>query len=205
MAAPKKPLPESPSQTAGPYVHIGCMPVFSGIEGVYAEDPGSRMINAETRGERITIHGRIFDGDDEPLRDAVVEIWQADAAGIHASPGDARGDADPDFRGWGRAACDFDSGEYVFETVKPGRVPWPDASTQAPHITFWIVARGVNIGLHTRLYFDDEAEANADDPLLTAIEPRARAETLIAEARGEGRYRFDIYLQGPRETVFLDI
>ncbi|HKJ53631.1 MAG TPA: protocatechuate 3,4-dioxygenase subunit alpha [Gammaproteobacteria bacterium] len=205
MAAPKKPLPESPSQTAGPYVHIGCTPIFSGIEGLYPEDPGSRMIDAETRGERITIHGRIFDGDGELVRDAVVEIWQADAAGIHASPEDSRGATDPNFHGWGRVACDFDSGEYRFETVKPGVVPYPDGRLQAPHITFWIVARGINIGLHTRLYFGDEGEANAGDPILSSIEPRARAETLIAAAEEEGCYGFDIYLQGPRETVFLDI
>jgi len=205
MTAPKRPLPESPSQTAGPYVHIGCTPVFSGIDSIYPEDPGSRMIETETRGERITIRGCIIDGDGEPVRDAVVEIWQADAAGIHASPEDARDDADPDFRGWGRVACDFTSGGFVFETVKPGAVPYPDGRLQAPHITFWIVARGINIGLHTRLYFGDEDDANSGDPILSSIEPRARAETLIAAVEGEGGYRFDIYLQGPRETVFLDI
>ena len=205
MDAPKKPLPESPSQTAGPYVHIGCMPVFGGIEGVYAEDPGSRLIDAETRGERIAIRGRVYDGDGELLRDAVVEIWQADAAGVYASPADGRPVA-PGFTGWGRNACDFDSGEYLFETIKPGAVPYPDGRLQAPHITVWIVARGINIGLHTRLYFDDETEANADDPILSSIEPRERAATLIATAdEGGGSYLFDIHLQGARETVFLDI
>lgn len=205
MAAPKKPLPESPSQTAGPYVHIGCMPVFSGIEGIYAEDPGSRLVDAETRGERIAIRGRVYDGDGEPLRDAVIEIWQADAAGVYASPADGRA-AEPGFAGWGRSACDFDSGEYLFETIKPGAVPFPDGRLQAPHITVWVVARGINIGLHTRLYFGDETGANAADPLLSSIEPRERAATLIATAaEGGGGYRFDIHLQGARETVFLDI
>lgn len=205
MAASEKPLPESPSQTAGPYVHIGCMPVLSGIEGIYDADPGSNMMTADTRGERITLRGAVYDGDDAPLRDAVIEIWQADAAGIYASPVDGRGESDPAFSGWGRCACDFDSGEYVFETIRPGAVPAPDGSLQAPHVTVWIVARGINIGLHTRLYFDDETEANAADPLLSAIEPRERAETLLARHEGDGRYLFDIYLQGPRETVFLDI
>jgi protocatechuate 3,4-dioxygenase alpha subunit len=205
MAEPKKPLPESPSQTAGPYVHIGCTPVFSGIEGIYAADPGSNMRAADTRGERITLCGAVYDGDDAPLLDAVVEIWQADAAGIYASPADGRGESDPAFAGWGRCACDFDSGEYRFDTVKPGAVPYPDGRQQAPHVTLWIVARGINVGLHTRLYFEDEAEANAADPLLTAVEPRARAATLIAKSVADGSYRFDIYLQGPRETVFLDI
>jgi len=205
MAALKKPLQESPSQTAGPYVHIGCMPNFSGIEGIYAADPGSRMVTADTRGERITLRGRVYDGDEMPLTDAVIEIWQADVAGIYPSPADNRGGADPEFAGWGRCACDFKSGEYGFETVKPGAVPDPDGRMQAPHVTLWIAARGINIGLHTRLYFDDEAGANAADPLLTAIKPRERAPTLIAQSEGEGRNRFDIYLQGPRETVFLDI
>jgi protocatechuate 3,4-dioxygenase alpha subunit len=205
MAAPKKPLPESPSQTAGPYVHIGCTPVFSGIEGIYDTDPGSALITADTRGERITLCGAVYDGDGSPLLDAVVEIWQADAAGIYASPADGRGESDSGFSGWGRCACDFDSGEYRFETVKPGSVPSADGRPQAPHVTVWVVARGINIGLHTRLYFDDETEANAADPLLTAIEPRERAATLVAKSTGDGRYRFDIYLQGPRETVFLDI
>ena len=204
MASSKKPLPESPSQTAGPYVHIGLLPNFCGIRGVFAADPGNRPFAADAGGERITIRGRIYDGDGEPLRDAVVETWQADADGNYSTPGLAD-EADSGCRGWGRAACDLDSGEYAVETVKPGAVPFIDGRPQAPHITLWIAARGINIGLHTRLYFDDEAEANAGDPLLSSIEPRERAATLLAKAAGEGEYRFDIYLQGPRETVFLDI
>jgi protocatechuate 3,4-dioxygenase alpha subunit len=92
-------LNESPSQTAGPYVHIGCTPNFSGIGGVYAEDPGSRMVNDKTLGERITIRGRVFDGVGAPLKDALVEIWQADAAGLYNSPRESRGQADPNFSG----------------------------------------------------------------------------------------------------------
>ena len=205
MAALKKPLPESPSQTAGPYVHIGCLPNFSGIDGVYAEDPGSQIVTVDTPGERITITGYVYDADDAPLLDAVIESWQADAQGIYPSPLDGRGPAAAGFTGWGRLACDLDSGEFVFETVKPGPVPWPDGRPQAPHITLWIVARGINIGLHTRLYFDDQSEANAADPILSAIEPPGRRQTLIATGDGEGGYRFDIFLQGPHETVFFDI
>ena len=204
MAASKKPLPESPSQTAGPYVHIGLMPNFCGIEGVFFEDPGSRLVDTGTNGERISIRGCIYDGDGEPLRDAVVEIWQADADGSFAAA-DRSTKGHAGFNGWGRAACDLQSGEFVFETIKPGAVPFIDGRPQAPHITCWIVARGINIGLHTRLYFDDEPEANAADPLLSSIEPPERAQTLLASAEGEGRYRFNIHLQGPRETVFLDI
>ncbi|CAD7837635.1 MAG: Protocatechuate 3,4-dioxygenase alpha chain (EC 1.13.11.3) [Olavius algarvensis Gamma 3 endosymbiont] len=198
-------LNESPSQTAGPYVHIGCTPNFSGIEGLYGEDPGSVMVNPETLGERITIRGSILDGLGAPLKDALVEIWQADAAGLYVSPQETRGQADPNFSGWGRSAGDVESGEFVFETIKPGQVPYPDGRIQAPHISFWIVARGINLGLHTRLYFDDEGEANAADPMLSRIELRQRLATLIAISEAPGVYRFDIHLQGLTETVFFDI
>lgn len=198
-------LQESPSQTAGPYVHIGCTPNFSGIENVYAEDLGSRMINEDTLGERITIKGRIFDGTDTPIRDALVEIWQADAEGFYPSPEEGCGDADSNFSGWGRSAGDMDSGEFSFVTIRPGRVPYPDGRIQAPHITVWIVARGINIGLHTRLYFGDEADANVTDPILARIEHRHRVDTLIAKPEGEGVFRFNIHLQGEQETVFFDM
>jgi protocatechuate 3,4-dioxygenase alpha subunit len=198
-------LKETPSQTAGPYVHIGCVPNFCGIAGVWPEDLGTRLITGDAKGERITIRGRVFDGLGSPLRDALIEIWQADAAGLHASANETRGAADPAFRGWGRSAGDMETGEFAFETVKPGRVTYPDGRLQAPHVTFWIVARGINIGLHTRMYFPDETTANAEDPVLALIEHRSRADTLIAEKQAPGEYRFDIRLQGERETVFFDI
>ena len=205
MAQSLKNLNESPSQTAGPYVHIGCTPNFSGIEGVYKEDPGSSMVNAKTLGERIIIKGRVFDGTGSPLKDALVEIWQADVAGLYPSPEESRGEADPHFTGWGRSPSDMETGEFLFETIKPGSVPYPDGRTQAPHITAWIVARGINIGLHTRLYFEDEAEANEADPVLARIEHRQRVDTLIAKQEGDSIYRFDIHLQGQQETVFFDM
>jgi protocatechuate 3,4-dioxygenase alpha subunit len=205
MARSDKPLPETPSQTAGPYVHIGCMPNFSGIEGIYAVDPGSRMLDTNTSGERISIYGHVYDGEGEPLTDAVIETWQADAAGLYQSPQDTRGEADTTFSGWGRQPCDPQTGEFRFDTIKPGLVPYPDGRLQAPHITLWIVARGINVGLHTRLYFDDESAANAEDPILAQVDPENRVETLIAKSRGGGDFRFDIYLQGAHETVFLDM
>jgi protocatechuate 3,4-dioxygenase alpha subunit len=197
-------LKETPSQTGGPYVHIGLVPNFSDIKGVWAQDLGASMVNAKTRGERITISGRVLDGADTPLRDCVVEIWQADAEGLYPSPVEPRGAADPNFTGWGRCASDEAAGEFRFETVKPGRVPFPDGRLQAPHISFWIVARGINLGLNTRLYFGDEAEANAADPILRRIEHPARRETLIASRSGN-LLTFDVRLQGPKETVFFDI
>ncbi len=201
-------LKESPSQTAGPYVHIGCTPLFTGIEGVYDADLGAEMVNDKTRGERITITGKVIDGSGNPLRDALLEIWQADTDGLYNSTQELRGDADPNFSGWGRCPTDMDSGQYVFQTIKPGRVPFRDGRLMAPHVTFWIVARGINIGLHTRMYFEDEDAANGEDPILARIENRSRVQTLIAkrsESGGVVSYTFDIRLQGDDETVFFDI
>jgi protocatechuate 3,4-dioxygenase, alpha subunit len=208
MVQPLNRLKESPSQTAGPYIHIGAVPNFSGIEGVYADDLGRSLINAKTKGTRVVLTGRIIDGTGTPLKDALVEIWQADADGRYPGQGEHRGPADPNFSGWGRQAVHGETGVYRFETIKPGRVPYPDGRPMAPHVTFWIVARGINNGLHTRLYFGDEEKANADDPVLARIEHRNRVPTLIAAASSVGgvaTYTFDIHLQGPNETVFLDV
>jgi protocatechuate 3,4-dioxygenase, alpha subunit len=204
MAQPLGVLKETASQTAGPYVHIGLLPNHVDIKGVYDSDLGHSMVNDKTRGERIAICGQVFDGTGTPLRDALIEIWQADSGGLYNSPSELRGAADPNFTGWGRQPTNMESGEFRFETIKPGRVPFRDGRLMAPHITFWIVARGINTGLHTRMYFGDEEQANAEDPLLTRIEHKVRVSTLIAQ-REAGSYRFDIYLQGDKETVFLDI
>jgi len=194
-------LKESPSQTAGPYVHIGATPNATGIEGVYAEDLGLGLMNAEAMGQRIVVTGRIFDGASAPVTDALVEIWQADAKGIY--PGQKN--ADPDFSGWGRQAVDGETGVFRFETIKPGSAPFRDGRPMAPHITFWIVARGINLGLHTRMYFADEAKANAADPVLARLEQPGRRATLIAPVSQDMVYTFDIHLQGDNETVFLDV
>lgn len=197
-------LKETPSQTAGPYVHIGMTPNFVEIRGVYETDLGRVMVNENTKGERITVVGRVIDGGGAVLRDAVIEVWQADTEGLYNSPQETRGEADPDFTGWGRHPVDGTTGEFRFETVKPGRVPFRDGRLMAPHITLWIVARGINIGLHTRMYFADESAANTDDPVLARIEPPDRVATLIAPRDGE-TYTFDVRLQGDGETVFFDI
>ncbi|MDR7034958.1 protocatechuate 3,4-dioxygenase subunit alpha [Mesorhizobium sp. BE184] len=201
-------LKETPSQTAGPYVHIGLTPNWCDIEGVYPKDLGRTMVDAETAGERIIVSGRIFDGSGVPLKDALIEIWQADANGLYNSPLEKRGEADPHFTGWGRQATDGTTGEYRFETIKPGRVPYRDGRLMAPHISFWIVARGINLGLHTRMYFADEDAANGECPVLSGIGSKARAATLIA-SRGEvddaAIYTFDIHLQGDGETIFFDV
>ena len=192
-------LQETPSQTGGPYVHIGCIPSFAGVEGIYPEDLGKRAIETGAKGQKITITGSVYDGTGWAMRDAMLESWQADAAGRFAG----QDGADPKVNGFCRFAADKDSGEFTLHTVKPGPVPAPDGSMQAPHIAIWIVARGINIGLQTRIYFEDED--NAADPLLNRIEQRPRVDTLIARKTGDGQYRFDIRLQGPGETVFLDM
>jgi protocatechuate 3,4-dioxygenase, alpha subunit len=194
-------LKESPSQTAGPYVHIGCTPNFTGIHGVWDTDLGTSMKTGPVKGEEIVVTGAVHDGLGMVLKDALVEIWQPDAEGRFAG----HDGADPNFTGWGRSPGDMETGAFRFETVKPGRVPWPDGRLQAPHITVWIVARGINIGLHTRMYFADEQAANAEDPILTRLEHQRRIPTLLADRQADGAYRFDIHLQGPQETVFFDI
>lgn len=201
-------LKETASQTAGPYLHIGMMPAAAGIEQ-RVNRPGNTLARDGARGERIRIEGTVFDGEGCPVKDALIEIWQADGEGKYAHPADTQAKTpDPQFTGFGRAVSDFKTGLWWFETVKPGRVPGRHTHVMAPHVNVMIFARGINIGLHTRLYFEDEAEANAADPVLRLVELPPRRETLIAkreERDGQVVYRFDIHLQGGRETVFLDV
>jgi protocatechuate 3,4-dioxygenase alpha subunit len=201
------PLKESPSQTGGPYVHIGLTPNFAEIKGVFDTDPGAEMLTSDTKGERIVITGRIFDGSGAALNDAVVEIWQADADGSFNAPQSPSSNAAPSFTGWGRNPTSAE-GVFRFETIKPGPVPGPGGKPQAPHVSLWITARGINTGLHTRLYFEDEADANFADPVLNRIMDPRRRQTLVARRSDTGgipTYTLDIHLQGDAETVFFDI
>lgn len=200
--------PETASQTGGPYVHIGLAPQQAGFD-IFENNFGADLCTPATLGERIAIEGQVIDGSGAVLRDVLLEIWQANAAGRYAHPGDLQGKPlDEAFRGWGRGGADFDTGLYRFDTIKPGPVAGRKGQMQAPHINVWVVARGINMGLNTRLYFSDEAVANATDPVLNSIEWVQRRATLIAQ-RGErdglAVYRFDIRLQGEGETVFFDI
>jgi len=201
-------LKETPSQTGGPYVHIGLLPKQANIE-VFEHNLDNNLVQENTQGERIRLEGQVFDGLGLPLRDVLIEIWQADAKGVYPSQADSQDkQADPNFLGWGRTGADFNTGFWSFNTIKPGAVPGRKGSIQAPHIALIIFARGINIGLNTRVYFDDEAEANAKDPVLNSIEWATRRQTLIAkreERDGEIVYRFDIRIQGEDETVFFDI
>ena len=209
MSHPSTLLRETASQTAGPYVHIGLAPQQAGFE-IFENNFGNVLVTPQTQGERIGIEGRVIDGSGTVVRDVLIEIWQANAEGKYAHPADRQsGKAiDPAFRGWGRACSDFETGLYRFDTVKPGAVVGRHGRTMAPHINFWIVARGINIGLNTRMYFSDEAAANAADPVINLIEWEVRRKTLIAQREqrdGKVVYRFDIRLQGEDETVFFDV
>jgi protocatechuate 3,4-dioxygenase alpha subunit len=190
----------TPSQTIGPFFAHALTPAGDGYAPLIAAD----LLTADTVGEPIRIVGRILDGAGQVVPDAMVEIWQADAAGRY--PGGATS-ARPNsgFRGFGRAACDS-AGEFAFRTVKPGAVPGPAGPLQAPHIDVGIFARGLLRRLFTRIYFPDEP-ANQADPILALVAPDRRA-TLIARrdasADGALRYRFDITLQGAQETVFFE-
>jgi protocatechuate 3,4-dioxygenase alpha subunit len=188
----------TPSQTVGPFFHLGMdRPEWADLT----------RGNLALAGQRIAIAGRVIDGDGAPVPDAVVELWQANAAGRYNHPDDQQTDKplDPDFRGFGRVATDGD-GNFRVVTVKPGPVPGRGNALQAPHINVAVFARGMLIHLYTRIYFADEP-ANAADPLLSSIDDPAVRGTLLAHADpgNPTHYRFDIVLQGENETVFLDI
>ena len=172
---------------------------------------GENVLTApETDGERIRIEGQVLDGDRKPIEDALVELWQANSMGRYRHPVDNRSDPrlDPAFTGVGRCATDFKTGAYSFATIKPGPVPHPAGGLQAPHVSLTIQARGMLNPTFTRVYFDDEAAANASDPVLQSVSASRRA-TLIADRvetdTSVPTYRFDIRFQGDDETVFFDV
>jgi protocatechuate 3,4-dioxygenase, alpha subunit len=186
-------LPLTPSQTVGPFLSLG-LPWADGSFVVPEGTPGA-----------ITITGRVLDEADEPVPDAVVETWQADPEGRFDHPDDPRGAAAlPGFRGFGRS-CTDPAGGYRIVTLRPGPLPSPAGGTEAPHLDVSVFARGLLDRVVTRIYFADEAEANAADPVLSAVPEPERRETLLAAPDGPGEFRFDIRLRGDRETVFFDV
>lgn len=175
-------LRESPSQTAGPYVHIGCTPNQAGIEGVYGQDLGCKdVLNSDA--DRHALNIRVIDGQGELVKDAMVEIWIANQ------------------NHWARRALESETGSFDFNIAKPETASDNIGQTHAPHVSIWVVARGINLGLHTRMYFPDED--NSEDFALGLV-PEDRRETLIAEENDSG-YQFNIHLQGDEETVFFDV
>jgi len=190
---------QSPSQTVGPYFAQGLLregdQVFTNV-----------LVSENTVGERIRIQGCVLDAEGRPIEDAMIEIWQANSHGRYNHPLDEQDKPlDPEFKGHGRASTDI-SGNYRFDTIKPGAVPGSGAEWQAPHINVIVFARGMLSHAFTRIYFEDES-ANQDDAVLTSIEDEARRNTLIArreDADGNVVYRFDIQFQGDNETAFFD-
>jgi protocatechuate 3,4-dioxygenase alpha subunit len=186
---------ESGWATIGPFFH-----------SVMPWKEGGRMAKPETKGERITILGRVLDAEGKPINDAMIELWQANAAGRYDHPEDeGPGELDPSFQGFGRVAADA-QGYFTVETIKPGRVRGLGNSLQAPHIEISIFARGVLKRLVTRLYFVGDP-ANDSDPVLGLIEEGQRRSTIMAVQDPEkpSRWLFTLHLGGPNETVFFDV
>jgi len=194
-------LKQTPSQTVGPFFAYGLTPEQYGYS--FKNTVKSTLVEPETKGERIRIEGQIFDGGGELIPDAMVEIWQADAEGRYAHPDDPR-DSDPRFFGFGRIGTGTDpENRFFFDTIKPGAVD----DDQAPHINLILFMRGMLVHAYTRIYFSDEKEANGRDPILQSV-PADRRSTLIAlreDTPGGIVYRFDIHMQGKKETLFLDV
>lgn len=191
----------TPSQTVGPYFKYGLTP---GNDYAWNDAFGNDLVTPDVSGERIRIVGQVFDGDGKIIPDSMLEIWQADAQGRFADPRDTRAAPNAAFKGFGRCGTDAKGG-FEFRTIKPGPVPGPGGKPQAPHILLAVFARGMTQQAITRIYFGDEV-ANAADPILTLV-PADRRATLIA-TREQGdvvTYRFDVHLQGERETVFFDL
>ena len=191
----------TPSQTVGPYFKYGLTP---GNDYAWNDAFSNDLVTPDVSGDRIRIVGQVFDGEGKVIPDAMMEIWQADAQGRFADPQDTRAAPNAAFKGFGRCGADK-SGGFEFRTVKPGPVPGPNGKPQAPHILLAVFARGMTQQAITRIYFADEA-ANAADPIL-ALVPAERRATLIAtrEPGNAATYRFDVHLQGDRETVFFDL
>lgn len=208
---------QTPSQTVGPFFHYG-LPWKGGADLVGESDLGARqeLFSAEyyllneppargqPSGDPIEISGHVLDGNGHPVPDAMVEIWQANAAGRYDSVADDREELplDPSFRGFGRSSTSEEGG-FRFRTIRPGRVPGPGNTLQAPHLAVSIFGRGLLKRLVTRIYFMDDP-SNQFDPILSMV-PEDRRDTLVATSDAAGGWWFDIVLQGERETVFFDL
>lgn len=192
---------QTPSQTVGPFFAFGLTAPQFGY--VYDAIASGDLADEQTPGERIHVEGRVLDGAGVAIPDAMIEVWQADSEGRYAHPADTR-PSNQNFRGFGRFGTGTDpAGSFVFHTVKPGSVD----GVQASHINLIVFMRGMLTHAYTRLYFSDEPQANASDPVLQSV-PAERRDTLIAtrsDRSGAVVYRFDIRMQGDNETVFFDV
>ena len=187
-------LQATSSQTVGPYFRIGLRWLNK-----------DNLVGEGVSGERVTIQGRVFDGDGAPVRDAILEIWQANAHGKYNHPEDTQDKLlEPGFKGYGRVPVN-DEGMFRFATIKPGPVPGPQGKDQAPHLVVSVFMRGVLRRMVTRIYFPDDPH-NASDFILNLVAPSRRS-TLIAKktVSGPGALEWNVILQGPDETVFFDV
>src|SRR6201981_4122847 len=190
----------TPSQAVGPFFKYGLTP-----NGQYEWNDAftNNLITPDVSGDRIRIEGRVLDGDSVAVPDCMLEVWQADAQGRFADPQDKRALPNAKFRGFGRCGTDGE-GRYAFDTIKPGSVPDPAGTPQAPHLLLAVFARGMLRHLYTRIYFSDE-KGNTSDPVLAQV-PADRRATLIAQRKaGAAVYTLDLRLQGGAETVFFDV
>ena len=183
---------ETPFQTAGPFLHIGCLPNSIGIKNIFKKDLGINPFERKVDTNFITISGSVFDGNGEALDDVMLETWQCDENGYFFND-----------QGFARFVPDPINKKFVLKTLKPGVVKEADGKYQSPHISMSISSRGINMNLNTRIYFEDDDIKN--DPLLSSIEQKDRINTLIANKDSKNKFTFDVFLQGVKETIFLNI
>jgi protocatechuate 3,4-dioxygenase alpha subunit len=185
-------FPATTSQTVGPYFSIGLTRLKK-----------ADLAGAGISGMKITIAGRVLDGEGKPVPDAMLEIWQANSHGKYAHPEDYQNKPlEPGFQGYGRMGVD-ENGKFLLTTIKPGPVPGPDGKLQAPHIAVSIFARGLLLRLVTRIYFPEEA-TNANDYVLNLVEPMRRSTLVAKRTSVVGALEWNVVLQGAEETVFFD-
>ena len=193
MNYPKNISYETPFQTAGPFLHIGCLPNSININGLYQNDLGEKPFINKDYNNFISISGSVFDGEGQPLDDVMIETWQSDENGEYLSD-----------NGFARFVPNNVTKKYNLSTIKPGSVQNFEGNFQSPHILFSISSRGINMNLNTRMYF--EGDNLIKDPLLSLIKKGNNdINSLIAKKIDESSYIFDIFLQGKRETIFLDV
>ena len=193
MNYPKNISDETPFQTAGPFLHIGCLPNSININGLYQNDLGEKPFINKDYNNFISISGSVFDGEGQPLDDVMIETWQSDENGEYLSD-----------NGFARFVPNNVTKKYNLSTIKPGSVQNFEGNFQSPHILFSISSRGINMNLNTRMYF--EGDNLIKDPLLSMIKKGNNdINSLIAKKIDESSYIFDIFLQGKRETIFLDV
>ena len=186
----RKKLIETPSQTAGPFLHIGCTPSITGIN-IFKDELGLIPFKNIDSNEVINIKGKIYDGNNDPIIDAMIETWQCDADGKYLND-----------QGFARRVTDFKTGEYKLKTIRPGNKTNKDGSISPSYITFWIVARGMNRPLITRMYFDKNDLKN--DLMLKSLKIENRFNTLLPYTEDKKNFIFNIYLQGKKETIFFE-